>query len=162
MSPANGKNKVGCLSQASLFSLVLCLWVRPGAYAIVQHPKGLHSGSLKRRAVDKQSSLLQTFLNYICRKFYNNRPRCQCYLTLCLLHRQNKLVLVACKPFQPNLFVGKARSLAYGRVPTRYFSPVPGRNTSLLKTFLNYGLKKFYNIGPRLNKKRFKRFFIEY
>jgi hypothetical protein len=76
------ENKVGCLSQASLFSLVFCLWVRPGAYPIVQHPKGLHSGSPKRCSTDKQSSLLQTFLNYVCRKFYNNRSRCQCYNSL--------------------------------------------------------------------------------
>jgi hypothetical protein len=27
---------------------------------------------------------------------------------------------------------------------------MPGRNTSLLRKFVNYGRKKFYNIGPRL------------
>ena len=33
-------NKLERLSLASIHSLVLCLWVRPGAYPIVEHLKG--------------------------------------------------------------------------------------------------------------------------
>ncbi len=39
------RNKLECLSLAIRSSLVLCLWVRPGAYPRVQHLKGASLGS---------------------------------------------------------------------------------------------------------------------
>jgi hypothetical protein len=39
-----------------------------------------------RPARDKHSSLLQIFVNYGCKKFYNIRPRCQCFTKIFLLH----------------------------------------------------------------------------
>ncbi len=50
-----------------------------GAYPRVEHLKGVttlkHYSRLKRLATrDKLSSLLQTFVNYGCKKFYNIGP----------------------------------------------------------------------------------------
>jgi hypothetical protein len=62
--------------------------------------------------------------------------------------------------------VGKARSLPYSGAPERFFNRVGScftnrhetrlerlamdKHSSLLRTFVNYGHKKLYNIGPRL------------
>jgi hypothetical protein len=61
--------------------------------------------------------------------------------------------------------VGKARSLPYSVAPQSFFNRVGscftnrhwtrleklalGKHSSLLQKFVNYGRKKFYNIGPR-------------
>jgi hypothetical protein len=37
----NFRNKLECLSLASLSSLVRCLWARPGAYSRGEHQKGV-------------------------------------------------------------------------------------------------------------------------
>jgi len=61
------------------------LWVSPGAYPREEYLKGASLGyapaSLEnvrlgclRPAIDKHSSLLQTFVNYECKKFYNIGP----------------------------------------------------------------------------------------
>jgi hypothetical protein len=67
------------------------------------------------------------------------------------------------QPFQPSLlFVGKTRNLPYSGAPERFFNRVgsfftsihqlgwkglPGnKHSSLLRQFINYGRKKFYNI----------------
>ncbi len=68
------------------------------------------------------------------------------------------------RPSQPSLlFVGKTRSLHYSGAPERFFNRVGSGFTNrqtrlerfamdklsgLLRTFLNYGPRKFYNIGP--------------
>jgi hypothetical protein len=71
-----------------------------------------------------------------------------------------------CLPFQPNLlFMGKARSLPLNGAPERGFTWVGSclarkhksiierlakdKHSSLLRIFVTYGRKKFYNIGPR-------------
>jgi hypothetical protein len=68
------------------------------------------------------------------------------------------------RPFQPSLiFVGKARRVPYSGVPERCLTWVGlsltckyyirlersarDKHTSLLRSFINYGCKKFYNIG---------------
>ncbi len=38
------RHKLECLSIASLYSLVYCLWARPGAYPIVKHLNGSSIG----------------------------------------------------------------------------------------------------------------------
>jgi hypothetical protein len=40
----SGHDKIECSSEAGLSSLVKCFWVRPGAYPIVEHPKGISLG----------------------------------------------------------------------------------------------------------------------
>jgi hypothetical protein len=69
------------------------------------------------------------------------------------------------------LFVGKGRSLPYSGAPERFFNRVGScftnrhytklerlamdKHSSLLRTFVNYGRKKFYNIGPSFSVKVF-------
>ncbi len=54
------------------------------------------------------------------------------------------------KPFRPSLMsVGKAGSLAKGKAPERCFTRLArAHHSSLLRTFVNYGRKKFYKFGP--------------
>jgi hypothetical protein len=77
-------NKVQCLSLESFFSLVQCLWVRPGAYPRVEHLKGAslryvppackHWTRLEKLARDKHSSFLRISVNYCHNKFYSAAP----------------------------------------------------------------------------------------
>jgi len=83
----------------------------------------------------------------------------QCYKTF--------LSVIYVKLFQPSLmFVGEARSLPLSGVPERCFTRVgsglppdiilvwkslPGTNTSLLRKYVNYGLKSFITLAPRPN-----------
>jgi hypothetical protein len=81
-------------------------------------------------------------------------------------------VFVPGKPLQPSLmFVGKVRSLPYSGAIEMFFylgrllaflinigqewKGLPGTNTSLLRIFVKYGRKKFYNIGPWLKDSAF-------
>ncbi len=79
---------------------------------------------------------------------------------------RNKLVFVHGKPFQPSpMLWGKAGAylsqVFYSRVGSWPHSQTldqgrkgqPGTNTSFLQKFVNYGRKKFYMIGPRLDLK---------
>ncbi len=43
-----------------------------------------------------------------------------------------------------NLSVGEGENIKHTRLES-----LPGTNTNLLRTFVSYGCKKFYNIGPR-------------
>ncbi len=71
-------NKLERLSLASLFSLVYCLWVPPGAYPRVERLKGSLRpypqtlARLERLARDKRSSLLQKFATFGRKKIYNS------------------------------------------------------------------------------------------
>ncbi len=79
------RNKLECLSLASLSILVLCLWVRPGAYLRVEHlkvaslryalalPANIRT-RLERLARDKHFSLLQKSVNYGHKIFYSTGP----------------------------------------------------------------------------------------
>jgi hypothetical protein len=65
------------------------------------------------------------------------------------------------------MFVGKARSIPYNGAPERCFIWLSSslaykqqtrlerlftdKHASLLRKFVNYGQKKFYNIGPRVS-----------
>ncbi len=74
-------------------------------------------------------------------------------------------MFVPAKPSKPNLmFVGKARSLPQRATPDKMFhlgrlqphsrtfiqleKLAKDKHSSLLQKFVNYGQKKFYNIGP--------------
>jgi hypothetical protein len=71
---------------------------------------------------------------------------------------RNKLVFVPGNPFQPSLmFADKARaytsepSFRYVALPTNIrlgWKSLPGTNSSLLRKFVNYVRKTFYNIDP--------------
>jgi hypothetical protein len=74
---------------------------------------------------------------------------------------RNKLVFVSGKYYQPTLrFVGKARSLPLnGAIQVLHLGRLQpysryklerlaiGQHSNLLQTFVNYGRKKFYDIG---------------
>jgi hypothetical protein len=62
-----GTNKLECLLLAGLSSLVLCLWVRPGAFPKGEHLKGhthKHWKRLDRPARGRNSSLFCPFVRY--------------------------------------------------------------------------------------------------
>ncbi len=95
--------------------------------------------------------------------------RHQCYKTFLsvIYELSNKLECLSTTfLFQPSLmFVGKARSLPQNGAPERCFTRLSSslaykqqtrlewiardKHSSLLQKFVNYGQKKFHNIGPR-------------
>jgi hypothetical protein len=110
------------------------------------------------------------------KKFYSIGPRCQCYKTFYGRKFKNFKDKLECfAPFQSSLtFMGKGRSLPYGRAPEWCFSQVGSGCTlkhkirlerfarvklsNLVQNFVNYGSKKFYNIGSRCQ--LYKTFFL--
>jgi hypothetical protein len=59
-------------------------------------------------------------------------------------------VFVSGKPFQPSLmFVAKARNLPQSEVHLRCSTQVGSSFTNIFRTFVIYGRKKFFTIGPR-------------
>jgi hypothetical protein len=65
-----------CLSMASLYSQVLCLWVRPGTHPIVEHQKGASLWyAPERLASDNYSRSLRKSVNYSRKEFYGIGPR---------------------------------------------------------------------------------------
>ncbi len=92
------RNKLECLSQASLSSLIVCLWVKSGAYPRVEHLKGLTcklETRLERLAMEKHSSLLQKSVNLGRNKFYDTGPSLRKYFFL---------IFVTLSPSLKNLF----------------------------------------------------------
>jgi hypothetical protein len=68
-------------SLAGLFSLVQCLWIKPGVYLRVEHLKGtllMWIPALSENILlgwDKHSSLVGTFVNYSLKMFTDIEPR---------------------------------------------------------------------------------------
>ncbi len=113
------------------------------------------------------NTLIRKFVNYSRKKFCNTGPWCQCYRTFYNLNLWIFLIssgFVPGKRFQHSLMlVGKARSLSYSGAPEKCFTQVSSgltckyytwserlaseKHSGLLQKFVNYGRKKFYNIG---------------
>ncbi len=85
---------------------------------------------LERAARDKNSSLLRTFINYSCKKFYDYGPRGQFNKTFFVRDLQ--------------IFV-----LSQSVCQTRLENLTNDKHSSLLQKYVIYVRKKFYNIGPR-------------
>ncbi len=102
------------------------------------------------------------------KKFYEIDTWCQCYKPF-FCNLQSFVISQSVCPRQAfpaeSIVSDKARSLPYSGAPERCFNRVGSffknrhyirlerlamdKHSSLLRTILNYGCKKFYNIGPR-------------
>ncbi len=115
--------------------------------------------------MDKHSSLLQKFVNYGEKKFYNIGPWAQCYKTFLSINLQIFVIrqsVCISQTFNPRLlFMGKARSLPQSGVPERFFNTVGScftikhktrlerlardKDSSLLQKYVDYSCKTFYS-----------------
>ncbi len=124
-----------------------------------------HQTRLEMTARGKHSGLLQTFVNYRCKIFYNIGLWTRC-CKIFFFYNLRMLIISQSygKPFQPSLtFASKAGASlskitfrcyplgwALGLIhnhQTRLEMPARDKHSSLIQTFVNYGSKKTYSMG---------------